>query len=47
MQEFDVTNPETIWLKPEDFLRFLELLDDPPEANEALKKMMRQPPPWN
>lgn len=34
-------------LSPEAWDRFLATLIDPPEPNEALRRLMAEAPPWN
>ena len=33
-------------LGPDAYERFVAMLDEPPQANEALRKTLRTPPPW-
>jgi uncharacterized protein (DUF1778 family) len=33
-------------LSPEDFKRFLSMLDHPPAANPRLRRLLRTPAPW-
>ena len=43
----EVLRDQTVFrLSPEDYDRFVGLLDDPPPANERLRALMRREPAW-
>jgi uncharacterized protein (DUF1778 family) len=41
-----LTANSTLFLSEEQFAKFIELLDNPPSPNAALKRLMSTPAPW-
>ena len=46
VQPEDSRHPVTIELGSEQTRQFLEVVANPPAANEALQKLMARTPPW-
>lgn len=43
----DLSADATLFLSEEQYDRFVELLDNPPAPNAALKRLMSTPAPWD